>query len=356
VTAVAAAGSGPTPQWTQGGSAITSYAYASIDAGQTEVTTFALNNSGGSATGALAISLDNTTGMAFKVTQDGCSGTSLGPNKSCSVTVQYGPASPGEADNATLTAAGKKHSATAALMLSGTAKKVIASPMLATTPGGTVVEGSGSRLTDSATLSGGSNPVGTITFYLFAPGVTPDATDGNNVYSDAVTVSGNGTYTTASGTNPGGYSPVSPGTYQWVAVYSGDPGNQGITGPFGSEPESVTPASPSLSTTAGGAVVLLSGSHLTDSANLSGGFNPMGTITFYLFAPGVTPDATDSNTVYSDTVTVTGNGMYSTAEGTNPGGYLPPLAGTYQWVAVYSGDTSNQGTASSFGDEPETVT
>ena len=60
-----------------------------------------------------------------------------------------------------------------------------------------------STLTDSATLSGGYNPTGTITFYLFAPGVTPNGNDSNNVYSDTVTVNGNGTYTTAAGHQPG---------------------------------------------------------------------------------------------------------------------------------------------------------
>lgn len=94
-------------------------------------------------------------------------------------------------------------------------------------------------LTDSATLSGGYNPSGTITFYLFAPGVTPNASNSNNVYSDVVTVSGNGTYTTSQGSNPGGYVPTSTGTYQWVAVYSGDSSNASATSPFGSEPETV---------------------------------------------------------------------------------------------------------------------
>ena len=83
---------------------------------------------------------------------------------------------------------------------------------------------------------------------------------------------------------------------------------------------------------------------------------PTGTITFYLFAPGVTPNGTDSNNVYSDTVTVNGNGTYTTAAGTNPGGFLPNATGTYQWVAVYSGDTNNNSADSAFGDESETVT
>ncbi|HWY86722.1 MAG TPA: SdrD B-like domain-containing protein [Gemmataceae bacterium] len=104
----------------------------------------------------------------------------------------------------------------------------------------TVTSLPGMNLTDSATLSGGFNPTGTITFYLFAPGVTPLADNSNNVYSDTVTVTGDGTYTTSMGTNPGGYPPTIPGTYQWVAVYGGDPNNIGITSPFGSEPEVVT--------------------------------------------------------------------------------------------------------------------
>ena len=96
------------------------------------------------------------------------------------------------------------------------------------------------KLTDTATLSGGYNPGGTITFYLFAPGVTPNGTDSNNVYSDTVTVNGDGTYTTSMGNNPGGYAPTAAGTYQWVAVYSGDASNNGgLRAPFGSEPETV---------------------------------------------------------------------------------------------------------------------
>jgi hypothetical protein len=116
---------------------------------------------------------------------------------------------------------------------------VQATPTITTIPGGTVAVGGGTPLTDGATLAGGNAPGGTITFYLFAPGVTPNGTDSNNLYSDVVTVSGNGTYTTAAGTNPGGYSPTTAGTYQWVAVYSGDTNNNAVASAFGSEPETV---------------------------------------------------------------------------------------------------------------------
>jgi glyoxylate utilization-related uncharacterized protein len=216
-----------------------------------------------------------------------------------------------------------------------------ASPAINTTPGGTVTLGSGAKLTDSATLSGGFNPTGTITFNLYNPSNVV-------VYTDTVTVNGNGTYTTSMGNNQGGYLPTVTGTFQWVVAYSGDSKNNGATSPFGSEPEIVSPASPAINTTPGGTVVIGSGAKLTDSAMLSGGFNPTGTITFTLYNPS-------NAVVYTDTVTVNGNGTYTTSTGTNPGGYLPTVTGTFQWVVTYSGDIKNNGATSPFGAEPETV-
>jgi len=79
---------------------------------------------------------------------------------------------------------------------------VLSSLSLSTTPGGTVILGSGVNLTDSATLSGGSSPSGSITFTLTAPG-------GSTVDTERVTVSGDGTYNT-----PNGFLPSTPGTYE----------------------------------------------------------------------------------------------------------------------------------------------
>jgi hypothetical protein len=222
---------------------------------------------------------------------------------------------------------------------------------------GNGLSGNGSSvLNDSATLSGGDSPTGTITFYLFAPGATASTPLSSAVYTDTVTVSGDGTYTTAGqGNHASGFVPTATGTYQWVAIYSGDTNNSGVTCPFGSEPFTVGAASPTLNTFPGGNVVLGSGAKLTDSAVLAAGSNPTGTITFYLFAPGVTPNSSNSNNVYSDTVTVNGNGTYSTATGNHAGGYVPTVTGTYQWIAVYSGDANNAATSDAFGNEPETV-
>ena len=232
-----------------------------------------------------------------------------------------------------------------------------ASPVLSTSPSPTTIPLSNvtpPNLTDSAVLSGGFNPTGYITFAL-----------SNNygyessmvVYTDHVPViSGNNTYTTSQGDKPGGYVLPSTGTvtgtYQWSVSYTPD-GNNNAAFAYGLV--TVSPASPTLSTTAGDTVVIGSSTTLTDSATLSDGYNPGGSITFYLFAPGVTPNVTDSNNVYSDPVTVSGSGSYTTASGTNPGGYLPTATGTYEWVAIYSGDSNNNGATSSFDNEPETV-
>lgn len=204
-------------------------------------------------------------------------------------------------------------------------------------PGGTVIVGSGIDLTDSATLSGGDNPTGTITFTLYGP-------DGTTVVdTETVDVNGNGTYYT-----PNGYLATATGTYQWVASYSGDANNDPVSGNFGDEPVMVGVTSLSLTTTPGATVILGSGNKLSDSATLSGGFNPGGTIVFTLYDP-------NDVAVYTDAVTVNGNGTYTTSTGTNPGGYLPSMLGTYQWVASYSGDANNSPEVSNKGDEPESV-
>jgi hypothetical protein len=79
--------------------------------------TFTLTNSGGAATGAMTVSL--TGASAFSTTADTCTAGSLGPNKSCSVTVQYAPTSEGASESATLSVMGKKSAAVASASLTG---------------------------------------------------------------------------------------------------------------------------------------------------------------------------------------------------------------------------------------------
>jgi len=75
----------------------------------------------------------------------------------------------------------------------------------------------GEPVSNTATLSGGASPTGTITFDLYGPN---DATcAGPAVFTSLVPVTDNGNYTSAS------FTPVTTGTYRWVANYGGDPDN-----------------------------------------------------------------------------------------------------------------------------------
>ncbi|MGB6501683.1 MAG: hypothetical protein WBG19_09885, partial [Thermoplasmata archaeon] len=199
-----------------------------------------------------------------------------------------------------------------------------ASPAVVTTatPASVTLPGS-VTFSDSAVVSGGYHPTGTLTFTLAGPG--------GFSYTQTDTVSANGTYTASDGpvVNP------DAGTYTWSVSYSGDGNNSTAVDQGGrNEQTVVSPASPSIVTTPDPASVTLGTSSVTlnDSALLSGGSNPTGTITFTLFYKG--------NLVDTETVLVAGNGTYTT-----PVGYTVPssgtVTGTYQWDATYSGDGSN---------------
>jgi hypothetical protein len=106
--------------------------------GSTTPQTFTLANSGGSASAALTVTI---TGPAFTLLADTCTGISLGPRKSCTVTVDYTPDAGGGTDAGTLTAVGVKTAAVASLKLSGTVPDIVSmtSPGNQTsTVGGTV--------------------------------------------------------------------------------------------------------------------------------------------------------------------------------------------------------------------------
>ena len=156
-------------------------------------------------------------------------------------------------------------------------------------------------LTDTATLAGGFNPTGTITFTLFQNGGTTP------VDTETVTVNGNGTYTTPTGFTLPTTGTVT-GTYQWDATYSGDANNntgqrqqrrqRAGDGQRRQPDDHHHPRSrprPPL------------GGTLQDSADLAGGYHPTGAITFRLYAPGVNPAVGPAT--YTETVTgVNGNG------------------------------------------------
>ncbi|HVF13853.1 MAG TPA: Ig-like domain-containing protein, partial [Acidimicrobiales bacterium] len=99
----------------------------------------------------------------------------------------------------------------------------------------------GGQISDTATLSGGLNPTGTITFRLFGP---DDADCGNSVaFTSSGVVTGNGVYLSAA------FNPNEPGTYRWVASYSGDATNAPANNACNDPGESVTVTPPPTTST-----------------------------------------------------------------------------------------------------------
>jgi uncharacterized repeat protein (TIGR01451 family) len=219
-----------------------------------------------------------------------------------------------------------------------------ASPTLRTTPDLTTVTLGPNpvTLTDTATLEGGFHPTGAIIFELFHNGGSMP------VFTQLVSVSGNGTYSTPTGF-PLPPTGMATGTYQWDASYSGDVNNNAASD-TNSADELVTvgAASPMISTTPSPSTVRLGG-RLQDVADLTGGYHPTGSITFRLYAPGVDP--TVGPATYTETVpSVNGDATYQTSVG-----FVPNVTGTWHWVAMYNGDANNTAVSSGPLDEPVSI-
>jgi hypothetical protein len=191
----------------------------------------------------------------------------------------------------------------------------------------------GSTVHDSATLSGAtSNAGGTVTY---------------TVYTDSACTLGAqsaGTKTVTNGVVPdsNGITFNSAGDFYWQAVYSGDGNNNSATSVCTDEHLVVNKAQPGIGT----AQNLLP----NDDATISGGFGtPGGTVTFKLFSPS---DANCSGVpAYSQSVTVSGNGTYSTTNTT----FFASVEGTWRWLVSYSGDGNNEGATSACGVEHFTI-
>ena len=137
------------------------------------------------------------------------------------------------------------------------------------------------------------------------------------------------------------------GTYRFIAAYSGDANNSAVTSGCNDANESVlvTPAAPAIITHASATVS--AGGAIADTATLSGGVNPTGTITFTLFGPN---DATCAHAaVFTSVKAVSGDGDYTSAS------FVANAVGTYRWVAVYSGDANNAGVTSACNAANESV-
>jgi hypothetical protein len=212
-----------------------------------------------------------------------------------------------------------------------------ASPTLATSASSGTV---GGMIQDAAILSGSFNGTGTITWNLYGPG-DPTCSAPLQTFTDT-NITGDGTYLSPT------YTTTSTGTYRWIASYSGDGNNLSTSGACNdpNEQSTVTPATPSLMTDAVSGTV---GGSIHDVAHLTGGDNPTGTITWNVYASTDTSCATPLNPA-PFSVPVNGDGDYASPD------FIPAGAGSYQWVATYSGDGNNVSVSTACGDPNEVST
>src|SRR2546426_482859 len=139
--------------------------------------------------------------------------------------------------------------------------------------------------------------------------------------------SGNADYTSSS------FTAIQAGTYRWIASYSGDLNNNAAVFLMIRRPprSALFPYTTLFrSTTASGSVA--AGGSVNDVAHLTLGTNPTGTITFTLYGPN---DATCTVVAFKDGKPLSGNADSSSSSFTA----IP--AGTYRWIASYSGDLNN---------------
>ena len=193
----------------------------------------------------------------------------------------------------------------------------------------------GTSIADKATVSGGDNPTGTVTFNLYN---NPNGT-GTPLFTDAnvTLVSGMATST--------GYTATATGTDYWVATYNGDSNNKSVSSGTASEPVTITSVTPAITTTQQPASATV-GTSIADKATVSGGDNPTGTVTFNLYN---NPNGTGTPLFTDANVTLVSGMATST-------GYTATATGTDYWVATYNGDSNNKSVSSGTASEPVTIT
>ncbi|HEX6488122.1 MAG TPA: LPXTG cell wall anchor domain-containing protein [Candidatus Dormibacteraeota bacterium] len=237
-------------------------------------------------------------------------------------------------------------------------------PSIATTasqtPANGIVIGTTGTVSDSATLSGGNNPTGTVTFNLYGPtgsGASAVCNDTDHVLGP-FTENLNGV---SASTGPHDFTPPAIGTYYWTASYSGDTGNS-ASGPSGcgdaAESISVIQATSATVTNLSSGTVSV-GDQVSDSATVSGvTTNATGTVTFHVFtdnACGTLATTGAGGDISAQPTTATdvnnGNGTISATSSL----VTFQKAGPYWWEAVYSGDANNIGSHSACDSEPLTV-
>ena len=198
----------------------------------------------------------------------------------------------------------------------------------------------GGSVSDTASFSAGYSATGTITWQVYAQS-DASCTTPLFSYSSAQTVSGNGNYSPAASVTV-----TAIGNYKWGFSYTGDVNNNVVSACGGTgEIFTATKASPTLGVTASSNST--AGAAITPSANLAGGYNPNGSISFTVFGPqGTAPSTcTSGGTAVGTAVSVSGNSTYSANAS-----FTPSVAGDYWWYASFTDtDGNNNASASTCG-------
>ncbi|MEM1332122.1 MAG: LPXTG cell wall anchor domain-containing protein [Actinomycetota bacterium] len=205
-------------------------------------------------------------------------------------------------------------------------------------------------LTDTATVATSATAVtGSVTFSLFGPDDT-DCT-GTAIFTSTVDLDTDADVNGTESVTSEGYTPTAPGTYRWIASYSGDANNQPATGECNDPNESVvvSPAEPVLVTDAGENRAI--GSALSDTATVTGRVLPGdATLDFRLYGPN--DDDCTNDPIFEQLAVPFGATVDDTVTSDE---FTPTQLGTYRWVVTYSGDANNTGAVGVCGDPTETV-
>ena len=203
----------------------------------------------------------------------------------------------------------------------------------------TMVEAGTSGVVATATVAGGDNPTGTVTFRVFGPGDDTCARSPLLTSTNPVMGAGDPRHATSDR-----FVLSTPGVYHFVATYDGDARNASSAPSACADPNATYGfgnSSFSFSARASGPEVV--GGRVSDTATIASSSQPTGTIRFDLFGPDVT--TCTGTPAFTSARAVQGNGSYTS----DP--FVPSTPGVYRWVARYSGDAGGP-TAATACDDP----
>jgi Big-like domain-containing protein len=212
-------------------------------------------------------------------------------------------------------------------------------PTMTTTPSSGDV-GVGGKIFDTATVTG-NDATGTVLFTLFPPSEDNQCVNLKKpIFSSKVRlVDGtavSGSYTVGS---------YGTGTYTWIAYYSGDKNNFSNSSSCSQGRVIVEKIQLTITTELSSSSVGFM-SPVTDTAFVTGGNSPTGTVTFNIYTSS---DTTCSNLLGPD-------GPINLVDGSATSDVLELPPGDYEFTATYSGDANNPSVTSACGSEPLTVT